>query len=188
MDIMNYGVSEKYKEYARYGDSLHEMGEKIDWESLRPIFRDLYVNDTVNGGRPNIDPIIMAKVLFTQSIYNLVDEQVEKEMHDRISMMHFLGFPDTIPDSRTIRLFRDVLYTTGKDKIMWREIWKQFEDRGITIKKGTVQDATFIESDPRKHGKKKPPVPPDPSILPIKENIVDPTTPNDVLPLLYGHS
>ena len=33
MDIMNYGVSEKYKEYARYGDSLHEMGEKIDWES-----------------------------------------------------------------------------------------------------------------------------------------------------------
>ena len=181
MDIMNYGVSEKYKEYARYGDSLHEMGEKIDWESLRPIFRDLYVNDTVNGGRPNIDPIIMAKVLFTQSIYNLVDEQVEKEMHDRISMMHFLGFPDTIPDSRTIRLFRDVLYTTGKDKIMWREIWKQFEDRGITIKKGTVQDATFIESDPRKHGKKKPPVPPDPSILPIKENIVDPTMPKEKL-------
>ncbi len=34
MDIMNYGVSEKYKEYARYGDSLHEMGEKTDWESL----------------------------------------------------------------------------------------------------------------------------------------------------------
>ena len=109
MDIMNYGVSEKYKEYVKYGDSLHEMGEKIDWDSLRPIFRDLYVNDTVNGGRPNIDPIIMVKVLFIQSICNLVDEQVEKEMHDRISMMHFLGFPDTIPDSRTIRLFRDVL-------------------------------------------------------------------------------
>ena len=71
---------------------------------------------------------------------------------------------------------------------MWKEIWKQFEDRGITIKKGTVQDATFIESDPGKHGSKKPPVPPDPSILPIKENIVDPTTPNDVLPLLSGHS
>ena len=42
MDIMNYGVSEKYKEYVKYGDSLHEMGEKIDWESLRPIFQDLY--------------------------------------------------------------------------------------------------------------------------------------------------
>ena len=70
MDIMNYGVSEKYKEYVKYGDSLHEMGEKIDWESLRPIFQDLYVNDTVKGGRPNIDPIIMVKVLFIRSIYN----------------------------------------------------------------------------------------------------------------------
>jgi IS5 family transposase len=180
MDIMNYGVSEKYKEYVKYGDSLHEMGEKIDWDSLRPIFRDLYVNDTVNGGRPNIDPIIMVKALFIQSIYNLVDEQVEKEMHDRISMMHFLGFPDTIPDSRTIWLFRERLSTTGKDRIMWKEIWKQFEDRGIIIKKGTVQDATFIESDPGKHGKKKPPVPPDPSILPIKENILDPTMPKKI--------
>ena len=134
----------------------------------------------MNGGGPNIDPIIMVKVLFIQSICNLVDEQVEKEMHDRISMMHFLGFPDTIPDSRTIWLFRERLSTTGKDRIMWKEIWKQFEDRGITIKKGTVQDATFIESDPGKHGKKKPPVPPDPSILPIKENILDPTMPKKI--------
>ena len=90
-----------------------------------------------------------------------MDEQVEKEMHDRISMMHFLGFPDTIPDSRTIWLFRERLSTTGKDRIMWKEIWKQFKDRGITIKRGTVQDAIFIESDPG-HGKKKPPVPTDP--------------------------
>ena len=180
MDIMNYGVSEKYKEYARYGDSLHEMGEKTDWDSLRPIFLDLYVNDTVNGGGPNIDPIIMVKVLFIQFIYNLVDEQVEKEMQNHIDFMHFLGFPDTIPDSRTIWLFRERLSTTGKDRIMWKEIWKQFEDRGITIKKGTVQDATFIESDPGKHGKKKPPVPPDPSILPIKENILDPTMPKKI--------
>ncbi len=91
-----------------------------------------------------------------------MDEQVEKEMHDRISMMHFLGFPDTIPDSRTIWLFRERLSTTGKDRIMWKEIWKRFEDRGIIIKRGTVQDAIFIESDPGKHGKKKPPVPTDP--------------------------
>ncbi|MEM0135895.1 MAG: transposase [Thermoplasmatales archaeon] len=78
------------------------MGEKIDWESLRYIFQDLYANDTVNGGRPNIDPIIMVKVLFIQSIYNLAYEHVKKELHDRISLMHFLGFPETIPYSRTI--------------------------------------------------------------------------------------
>ncbi|EQD28385.1 transposase IS4 family [mine drainage metagenome] len=46
-------------------------------------------------------------------------------------------------------------------------IWKQFESRGITIKKGVVQDATIITSDPGKHGKKKTPVSPDmPEIVP----------------------
>ena len=41
-------------------------------------------------------------------------------------------------------------------------IWKQLEDSGISIKAGMVQDATFIESNPGKHGKKKSPVPVDP--------------------------
>ncbi|MEM0136249.1 MAG: transposase [Thermoplasmatales archaeon] len=102
-------------------------------------------------------------------------EHTEKELHYRISMMHFLGFPETIPDSRTIWLFRERLSSTGKDKIMWKEIWEQFKDRGISIRSGTIQDATFIESDPGKHGRKKPPVPPDPSILSIKEKIADAT-------------
>ncbi len=116
-----------------------------------------------------------------QSIYNLGDEQAEKEFHDRISLTHFIGFPDTIPDSRTIWLFRERLSSTGKDKIMWNEIWKQFEDHGISIKSGTIQDATFIESDPGKHGKKKPPAPIDSSIPPVREKDTDLSTPKKKL-------
>ncbi|MHB8358801.1 MAG: hypothetical protein ACYDCP_04785 [Thermoplasmataceae archaeon] len=37
--------------------------------------------------------------------------------------------------------------------MIWNEIWRQFEEKGITVKSGTIQDATFIESDPGKHGK-----------------------------------
>ena len=91
---------------------------------------------------------------------------MEKELHDRISFMHFLNFPDKIPDSRTVWLFRERLSSTGKDKVIWKNIREQFEKTGITIKKGTVQDATFIESDPGKHGKKKPPEPEDPMSMP----------------------
>jgi hypothetical protein len=57
MNLVNYGVGETYEEFAKYGDRLNEMDKKIDWESLRPIFKDLYTNDTVNGGGSNIDPI-----------------------------------------------------------------------------------------------------------------------------------
>ncbi len=106
----------------------------------------------------------MVKILFLQSVYNLVDEPVEREMHNRIDFMHFLGFPERIQDSRSVWLFRERLSSTGKDKIMWKRIWKQFEDRGITIKPCKIQDASFIESDPGKHGRKKPPLSPDPQI------------------------
>ena len=58
--------------------------------------------------------------------------------------------------------FQERLSSTGKDKIIWKHIWKNLEDHGIIIKKGTVQDATFIESDPGKHGRKKHPSPLDP--------------------------
>ncbi|EQD25785.1 transposase, IS4, partial [mine drainage metagenome] len=75
---------------------------------------------------------------------------------------NFLHYPETIPDSRTIWMFRERLSSSGKDKKIWKHIWKQFEDKGIMIKKGMVQDATFIESDPGKHGRKKSPVPVDP--------------------------
>ena len=169
MDLANYGIREKYEQLSRLGDRLSDMGKQIDWESLRPIFDDLYRNDTDRGGRPNVDPIVMVKILFLQSVYNLVDEQVEREVNNRLDFMHFLDFPDKIPDSRTVWLFRERLSSTGKDKVMWSAIWKQFEERGIKIRSGTIQDAAFIESDPGKHGRKKPPVPLD--LMPPPETV-----------------
>ncbi|EQD55069.1 transposase IS4 family protein, partial [mine drainage metagenome] len=142
-------------------DKLKEIDPMIDWGSLRPIVKKLFRNDTGKGGRPNIDETVMIKTLFLQSIYNLSDESMERELHDRISFRNFLNYPEIMPDSRTIWLFRERLSNTGTDKKIWKHIWKQLEDRGIVIKSGIIQDATFIESDPGKHGKKKPHVPVD---------------------------
>ena len=93
---------ERYEEFSRFGDRLAEMEKLVDWESFKPVLADLYRNNTDSGGGPNNDPISMVKILFLQSAYNLVDNQVEREMYDRISFMKFPGFPDRIPDSRTI--------------------------------------------------------------------------------------
>ena len=171
MDIMNYGLREKYDQFSKFGDRLADMKKMVQWESFRPILSDLYKNDTDQGGRPNIDPVLMLKILFLQSVYNLVDESVEREMHNRIDFMNFLDYPENIPDSRTVWLFRERLSSTGKDKVIWKSIWRSFESKGIIIKKGTVQDATFIESDPGKHGKKKPPVPVDPEFPEMKRDV-----------------
>jgi IS5 family transposase len=37
----------------------------------------------------------MVRVMSLQSLYILVDEQAEKEIHDRISFMNFLDYPQS---------------------------------------------------------------------------------------------
>ena len=105
---------------------------------------DLYHNDTDHDERTNIPVKIMIKVMFLQSMFNMVDEQAETLIKDRISFMNFLDYPDQYPDARTIWLFRERLSKTGRDRIIWNELQRQLELKGIKVKKGSAQDATFI--------------------------------------------
>lgn len=79
---------------------------------------------------------------------------MEIELYSNIRFINFLDYPESVPDARTIWLFRERIANNHKDKEIWKSIWKQFQEKGITVKKGTIQDATFIESDPG-HGKRK---------------------------------
>lgn len=87
MDLVNYGLHQKYEQLGKIGNSLSGMKNVIDWESLRPMVSDLYRNDTEKGGSPNFDPVFKMKALILQSVYNLADEAMEKEMYNRIDFM-----------------------------------------------------------------------------------------------------
>ena len=69
-------------------------------------------------------------------------------MADRISFMAFLDYPDPLPDSRTIWLFKQRIAESGKAELIWSELQRQLVAMGLQVKCGTVQDATFIEADP----------------------------------------
>lgn len=56
------------------------------------MLTDLYRNNKEFGGMPNNDPILMIRILFLQSIYKLVVEAREKEIHNRIDFVNFLGY------------------------------------------------------------------------------------------------
>jgi IS5 family transposase len=175
MDIMNYGLREKYEQLKRFGDRLSDMKDIIQWDRIKPLLPDFYNNDTEKDGRPNFDPVFMVKIMFLQSLYGLVDEAMEIELYSNIRFMNFLDYPESVPDARAIWLFRERMANGHKDKKIWKEIWKQFQKKGITIRNGTIQDATFIESDPG-HGKGKkggeiiPIDPESPEITSGKEN------------------
>jgi IS5 family transposase len=127
---------------------LSQISNILDWTLIRLILDEMYDNKSEKGGRPNCDVIMMFKILILQKWYGLSDLEVERQMADRISFMAFLGFPDPFPDSRTIWLFKQRMAETGKDKVVWAELQRQLDAMGLKVKRGTIQDATFIEADP----------------------------------------
>ena len=146
-------LQQEYKKLAKLGDRLAKADKLVDWEQFRPIVKNLYTNDTEKGGRPNIDEVIMVKLLVIQQWYGLSDEELEREATDRISFRRFLGYPDEVPDSTTIWLFRERLARTGKDQLIWAELQRQLDVKGLRVRKGVAQDASFITADPGPSGK-----------------------------------
>lgn len=143
-----YFMNKQYARVEELGDKLAEINPLIDWEVFRPIVRDMYDNQSERGGRPNIDEIVMIKMLVLQSWYGLSDPELERQANDRISFQKFLGFPERIPDRSTVWAFRERLINTGKDEVIWEELQRQIDSKGLKVKEGVIQDATFITADP----------------------------------------
>jgi len=143
-----YMLKKAYERYQKLGDKLAKIEPLIDWEAFTPIIAGLYNNQGPQGGRPNIDEAVMMKLLVLQQWYGLSDPELERQVADRISFQRFLGFPETLPDYSTVWQFRERLAESGRDKLVWEELQRQLDAKGLKVKKGVVQDASFITSDP----------------------------------------
>ena len=144
----SYLLRKLYVKTSRNGDKLAEAEKQIDWEAFRPIIKSMYTNDTPRGGRPNTDEVVMMKLLVLQAWYGLSDPELERQALNRIDFQHFLGFPGNAPDYSTVWQFRERLALTGTDRLVWEELQRQLDAKGLKVKKGVVQDATFITADP----------------------------------------
>ena len=104
----------------------------------------MYINKTVSGGRPETDVIVMFKMLVLQQWHELSDFELEKQCINRISFRKFLGFPEYIPESTTVWLFRERIIENFKEEGIWGKLQSQLDALGLQIKQGMTQDATFI--------------------------------------------
>ena len=144
----DYFLHQEYTKIAGQGNKLGEIRDIIDWEKFRPILSDLYRDNKEIGGRPHNDEILMIKMLVLAGWHGLSDYEVELLATDRLSFRHFLGYPEKIPDRSTMWLFRENLTNKGKIHLIWDELQRQLDEQGYSIKRGTIQDASFITSDP----------------------------------------
>jgi len=151
-----YMLRQAYENVKKNGDRLAEAEKQIDWEAFRPIIKPMYTNDTPRGGRPNTDEVVMVKLLVLQQWYGLSDPELERQALNRIDFQHFLGFPGDAPDYSTVWQFRERLAETGTDRLVWEELQRQLDEKGLKVRRGVVQDATFITSDPGHAAADKP--------------------------------
>jgi len=157
MNFNRFIMEEQYKKVKGLGDRLVLMKQQINWKPFIPLVKSVFYDDKKQGGRPHTDELIVVRSMLLQAWYNLSDPELEFQCHDRLSFRNFLGFPEKIPDFTTIWKIRDRLEREGMDTLIWAELQKQLDDKGFKIKKGTIQDAAFIEADlgKKRHRKEK---------------------------------
>lgn len=147
MTFNQFVARELYREVQGLGDRLELMKEQIDWKPFRPLVASVYNDGSSAGGRPHTDELVIVRAMLLQSWYGLSDEELEYQCKDRLSFRNFLGFPENVPDFSTIWYARERLKAAGVDAQIWTELQRQLDERGYQIKKGVIQDATFIEAE-----------------------------------------
>src|SRR3989344_4745888 len=147
MSFESYILQEKYKKVKGLGDRLELMKQQIDWKPFIQIVKGAFDNYTELGGRPNTDEKVVVRCMLLQAWYGLSDPELEFQCNDRISFQNFIGLDQKIPDFSTVWRIRDRLKEKGKDKLIWKELQDQLDEKGYEIKKGVIQDASFVEAD-----------------------------------------
>ena len=89
---------------------------------------------------------MMFKILVLQALYSLSDDQAEFQVQDRLSFMRFLGLGlgDSVPDAKTIWLFREHLVQEGAVDNLFARFDKHLAKAGYLAMGGQIVDATIV--------------------------------------------
>jgi len=123
-------------------DRLHGLVKWYRFEKVLSSVRDK------GTGRPAYPPLVMFKVLLLQSLYGLSDAETEEALVDRLSFRRFIGvaITDKVPDHSTICRFRNLLVDHGVLEKLFAELDRQLDKAGLILRRGTMLDATVIET------------------------------------------
>ena len=136
---------------SKQRDPLEILNRHIDFELFRKILEKHFqpeTKDLSKGGRPAYDYLMMFKILLLQRFYNISDDATEYAILDRLSFMRFLELrlSDSVPDAKTIWLFRNNLAEAGLVEELFAQLDKELNKRGVIAHEGKMADASFVET------------------------------------------
>lgn len=136
------------KHYRPTNEFLRKINKFIDWNPIKRILdKELKKNKNSVGVKP-YSSIKMFKILLLQIWYALSDRGIDESLNDRISFRIFAEFSidERTPDHTTICRFRNNLFKKELDKKIFEIINEQLESANLIIKKGSILDASVVES------------------------------------------
>ena len=135
---------------------LDEMERVMPWKEMLNAIAPFYVEKAL--GRKHKELKMMLKIYFLQQWYDLSDPGMEEAIYDRNSFQKFLEIDllgDSVPDETTILNFRHLLEKHALQEQFLIIVNGILEQRGITVKHGTITDATIIAAPPSTKNKEK---------------------------------
>lgn len=126
--------------------SLDGIEQRVDWSAFASLTDGL--RDRHSAGRPAYGGLVMFKALLLQALYGLSDRGLEEALKDRLSFRRFVGLSlsDAVPDHTAICRFRELLTGCGLLHRLFAELDRQLDQAGLILRKGTLLDATIIET------------------------------------------
>lgn len=135
---------------SQMGNPLELLSKLVDFEMFRPSLEDVLIKKDCKtpAGRPQIDVVLMFKVIFLQRYYGLGDHQIQYQVIDRTSFRQFLGIHTVseVPDEKTVWACRNKLSEDGTFDRLFDEFRSFLDDKGLSFNDGKIIDATFVEA------------------------------------------
>lgn len=123
---------------------LERIAALIDWAAMERLLAPL----RAPTGRPGYPPLALFRALLLAQWYQLSDPGLEEALADRLSFRRFCGFglDDGTPDETTLCRFRGTLAERGLAEVLFAEVNRQLDARGLMLRAGTLIDATLVEA------------------------------------------
>lgn len=137
---------------------LIEMEQVVPWQGLIALIEPHYPKG--EGGRPSYPLMAMLRVHLLQNWFGYSDPAMEEALYETTILRQFAGLSlERIPDETTILNFRRLLERHELAAGILAVINGYLGDRGLSLRQGTIVDATLIHapsSTKNKDGKRDP--------------------------------
>ncbi len=130
---------------AGRGSSLEQLDALIGWQVIECQFAGIY---SAAKGEAAWPPLALFKALLLAVWYDLSDVKLAEALDDRASFRRFCGFSahEGTPERTAFVRFRKELVALGLDAALFSEVVGQLKAKAVTVKTGTLVDATIIAS------------------------------------------